>query len=84
MEGRTKIYESMVKGENTLEAGTPASFDVLDNEIRGLGLNMQLEKNPRLKPMTIRVTTRQNRLGSDDSRHSSGMIPPLPQKGVNQ
>ena len=30
VEGRTKIYESMVKGENTLEAGTPASFDVLD------------------------------------------------------
>jgi len=47
VEGRTKIYESMVKGENTLEAGTPASFDVLTNEIRGLGLNMQLEKrNP--------------------------------------
>jgi DNA-directed RNA polymerase subunit beta len=46
VEGRTKIYESMVKGENTLEAGTPASFDVLNNEIRGLCLNMQLEKNP--------------------------------------
>jgi DNA-directed RNA polymerase subunit beta len=44
VEGRTKIYESMVKGENKLEAGTPASFDVLTNEIRGLGLNMQLEK----------------------------------------
>ena len=44
VEGRTKIYESMVKGENTLEAGTPASFDVLNNEIRGLALNLQLEK----------------------------------------
>jgi DNA-directed RNA polymerase subunit beta len=44
VEGRTKIYESMVKGENTLEAGTPLSFDVLCNEIRGLGLNIQLEK----------------------------------------
>ncbi|MEZ6061977.1 MAG: DNA-directed RNA polymerase subunit beta [Planctomycetaceae bacterium] len=44
VEGRTKIYESMVKGENTLEAGTPASFDVLNNEIRGLCLNLQLEK----------------------------------------
>jgi DNA-directed RNA polymerase subunit beta len=44
IEGRTKIYESMVKGENTLEAGTPISFDVLCNEIRGLGLNIQLEK----------------------------------------
>jgi DNA-directed RNA polymerase subunit beta len=44
IEGRTKIYESMVKGNNTLEAGTPISFDVLCNEIRGLGLNIQLEK----------------------------------------
>jgi DNA-directed RNA polymerase subunit beta len=44
VEGRTKIYESMVKGENTLEAGTPASFDVLCNELRGLALNIQLEK----------------------------------------
>ena len=44
IEGRTKIYESMVKGDNTLEAGTPISFDVLCNEIRGLGLNIQLEK----------------------------------------
>jgi DNA-directed RNA polymerase subunit beta len=44
VEGRTKIYEAMVKGENSLEAGTPVSFDVLCNEIRGLGMNIQLEK----------------------------------------
>ena len=44
VEGRTKIYESMVKGQNTLEAGTPVSFDVLCNELRGLGLNIHLEK----------------------------------------
>ena len=44
VEGRTKIYEAMVKGTNSLEAGTPVSFDVLCNEIRGLGLNIQLEK----------------------------------------
>ncbi len=48
VEGRTKIYESMVKGENTLEAGTPASFDVLTNEIRGLALNIQLQKKQLL------------------------------------
>jgi DNA-directed RNA polymerase subunit beta len=48
VEGRTKIYESMVKGTNTLEAGTPVSFDVLCNEIRGLGLNIQLEKKKLL------------------------------------
>jgi DNA-directed RNA polymerase subunit beta len=44
VEGRTKIYESMVKGENTLEAGTPASFEVLSNEIAGLGLSLKLGK----------------------------------------
>ncbi|MFH1550479.1 MAG: DNA-directed RNA polymerase subunit beta [Planctomycetota bacterium] len=44
VDGRTKIYESMVKGENTLEPGTPMSFDVLTNEIKGLGLNMELHK----------------------------------------
>ena len=44
VEGRTKIYESMVKGTHTLDAGTPVSFDVLCNEIRGLGLNIQLDK----------------------------------------
>jgi DNA-directed RNA polymerase subunit beta len=45
VDGRMKIYESMVKGENVLEAGTPVSFEVLCNEIRGLGLNIELEKS---------------------------------------
>jgi DNA-directed RNA polymerase subunit beta len=44
VDGRTKIYESMVKGENTLEAGTPVSFDVLCNEIKGLCLNIELNR----------------------------------------
>ncbi|MAF65105.1 MAG: DNA-directed RNA polymerase subunit beta [Planctomycetes bacterium] len=44
VDGRTKIYESMVKGLNILEPGTPVSFEVLTNEIKGLGLNMQLHK----------------------------------------
>jgi len=45
VEGRTKIYESMVKGTNTLEAGMPVAFDVLCNEVKGLGLNITLEKS---------------------------------------
>lgn len=45
VEGRTKIYESMVKGTNTLEAGMPVAFDVLCNEIKGLGLNITVEKS---------------------------------------
>ncbi|MCC6680866.1 MAG: DNA-directed RNA polymerase subunit beta [Phycisphaeraceae bacterium] len=44
VEGRTKIYESMVKGANKLEAGMPVAFDVLCNEIKGLGLNITMEK----------------------------------------
>ncbi len=44
VEGRTKIYDSMVKGTNVLEAGMPVVFDVLCYEIRGLGLNITLEK----------------------------------------
>jgi DNA-directed RNA polymerase subunit beta len=44
VEGRTRIYESMVKGTNVLEPGTPISFDVLTNEIRGLCLNMELHR----------------------------------------
>ncbi len=45
VEGRTKIYEAMVKGTNSLEAGMPVAFDVLCNEIKGLGLNITLEKS---------------------------------------
>ncbi|MCH2145610.1 MAG: DNA-directed RNA polymerase subunit beta [Phycisphaerales bacterium] len=44
VEGRTKIYDSMVKGTNTLEAGMPVVFDVLCHEIKGLGMNITLEK----------------------------------------
>ncbi|PYG25072.1 DNA-directed RNA polymerase subunit beta [Pelagimonas varians] len=40
--GRTKVYESIVKGEDNYEAGVPESFNVLVKEVRGLGLNMEL------------------------------------------
>jgi DNA-directed RNA polymerase subunit beta len=39
--GRTRIYESIVKGENSLEAGIPESFSVLINELRGLCLDVE-------------------------------------------
>ncbi len=41
--GRTRIYETIVKGQNTLEAGIPATFKVLMSELRGLCLDMRLE-----------------------------------------
>jgi DNA-directed RNA polymerase subunit beta len=40
--GRTRIYEAIVKGQNTLDAGMPESFSVLMHELRGLCLDMQL------------------------------------------
>src|SRR5271157_340286 len=46
--GRTKIYESLVKGDNTLSAGTPESFNVLIKEIQSLGLDIKLQKRDAL------------------------------------
>jgi DNA-directed RNA polymerase subunit beta len=40
--GRTRIYESIVKGENTLEPGLPESFNVLVKELQALGLNIEM------------------------------------------
>ncbi len=42
VQGRTKIYESIVKGDNTLEAGTPESFNVLIKEMKSLGLDVRV------------------------------------------
>ena len=46
--GRTKIYESLVKGDNTLSAGTPESFNVLVKEMQALGLDIKLGKRTQL------------------------------------
>jgi len=47
--GRTRIYESIVKGDNALEAGTPESFNVLIKEMQGLGLDVRVGgKQPTL------------------------------------
>ncbi|MCI4662121.1 MAG: DNA-directed RNA polymerase subunit beta [Neomegalonema sp.] len=43
--GRTKVYESIVKGEDNFEAGIPESFNVLVKEIRSLGLNVELQNS---------------------------------------
>ncbi|PKO73440.1 MAG: DNA-directed RNA polymerase subunit beta, partial [Betaproteobacteria bacterium HGW-Betaproteobacteria-17] len=42
--GRTKVYESIVKGEHKIEAGMPESFNVLVKEIRSLGIDIDLER----------------------------------------
>jgi DNA-directed RNA polymerase subunit beta len=42
--GRTKVYENIVKGEHKIEAGMPESFNVLVKEIRSLGIDVDLER----------------------------------------
>jgi len=49
VQGRTRIYESIVKGDNSLEAGTPESFNVLIKEMKSLGLDVKVgSKAPSL------------------------------------
>jgi len=45
--GRTKVYEAIVKGDDTFEAGIPESFNVLVKEIRSLGLNVELTESKK-------------------------------------
>jgi DNA-directed RNA polymerase subunit beta len=49
VQGRTKIYESLVKGDSTLQAGTPESFNVLIKEIQSLGLDVKLGRQSELE-----------------------------------
>ncbi len=44
--GRTKVYEAIVRGDDTFEAGIPESFNVLVKEMRALGLNVELIQAP--------------------------------------
>ncbi len=46
VQGRTRIYESIVKGDNSLEAGTPESFNVLIKEMQSLGLDVKVGGRP--------------------------------------
>jgi len=45
--GRTKVYESIVRGDDNFEAGIPESFNVLVKELRSLGLDVQLNQSTR-------------------------------------
>ncbi|HEY0235184.1 MAG TPA: DNA-directed RNA polymerase subunit beta, partial [Afipia sp.] len=49
--GRTKVYEAIVRGDDTFEAGIPESFNVLVKEMRSLGLNVDLH-NSKIAPGT--------------------------------
>jgi DNA-directed RNA polymerase subunit beta len=53
VQGRTRIYESIVKGDNSLEAGIPESFNVLVKEMQSLGLDVKVGyTNPSDSPQT--------------------------------
>ncbi|MEY4690654.1 MAG: polymerase, beta subunit [Verrucomicrobiota bacterium] len=53
VQGRTRIYESIVKGDNSLEAGVPESFNVLVKEMQSLGLDVKVGySNPTDAPQT--------------------------------
>ena len=45
VQGRTKLYDSIVKGEHAIEAGMPESFNVLVKEIRSLGIDIEMERS---------------------------------------
>ena len=48
--GRTKVYEAIVRGDDTFEAGVPESFNVLVKEMRALGLNVELLNSEVVPP----------------------------------
>lgn len=48
--GRTKVYEAIVRGDDTFEAGIPESFNVLVKEMRSLGLNVELVNTKKATP----------------------------------
>ncbi|KLK90076.1 DNA-directed RNA polymerase subunit beta [Microvirga vignae] len=45
--GRTKVYEAIVRGDDTFESGIPESFNVLVKEMRSLGLNVELTNSKK-------------------------------------
>jgi DNA-directed RNA polymerase subunit beta len=48
--GRTKVYEAIVRGDDTFEAGIPESFNVLVKEMRSLGLDVELDNSKAQRP----------------------------------
>jgi len=57
VQGRTRIYESIVKGDNCLEAGIPESFNVLVKEMQSLGMDVKVGySNPAEQPATPATT----------------------------
>ena len=58
--GRTKVYESIVRGDDTFEAGIPKSFNVLVKELRSLGLNVELNQGARVGASSLSFAIQSN------------------------
>ena len=46
VQGRTKMYESIVRGDMSFEAGIPESFNVMTKELNALGIDLSMVKHP--------------------------------------
>ncbi len=68
--GRTKVYEAIVRGDDTFEAGIPESFNVLVKEMRSLGLNVELE-NTKVDDAPT-PAARRGRVSTHDARGLRG------------
>ncbi|HWU44545.1 MAG TPA: hypothetical protein VN132_13935, partial [Bdellovibrio sp.] len=72
--GRTRMYESIVKGENILEPGLPESFNVLVKELQSLALNVELMESDILRDQDEDFDDE----GIEGSGEGSGMAPTEP------
>ena len=73
--GRTKVYEAIVRGDDTFESGIPESFNVLVKEMRSLGLNVELTStkqaaNEQLVPPSRRLSDVRLERASPSGRNS--------------
>ena len=60
--GRSRMYESIVKGQHKLETGTPESFNVLVKELQGLCLDIQVVKTASERQEAERADKADNKL----------------------
>jgi DNA-directed RNA polymerase subunit beta len=67
--GRTRMYESIVKGENILEPGLPESFNVLVKELQSLALNVQLVESDILTDQAEEEPVAQDENINNEPKH---------------
>ena len=71
--GRTKVYEAIVRGDDTFEAGIPESFNVLVKEMRSLGLNVELQDTDRRRQIADQHAPGRRRISGVPGRRLSGV-----------